>query len=132
MSVAICGETCIATLGYVYDHAARDRRARNSLDLTQRQGRSGLLTILLTRSVIRARAPMSEADAASKPRRPEEQAMSVILRLVFVIAGLITALFVARDALHFDLVQTWTAIVLVTVLVGVASLWAWRQKRQKT
>jgi uncharacterized membrane protein len=54
--------------------------------------------------------------------------MSVILRIVFVIAGLITALFVARDALNFDLIQTWTAIVLVTVLVGVGSLWAWRQK----
>ncbi|MET0678181.1 MAG: hypothetical protein ABW175_20480 [Bradyrhizobium sp.] len=54
--------------------------------------------------------------------------MSVILRIVFVVAGLITALFVARDALNFDLIQTWTAIGLVTVLVGVGSLWAWRQK----
>jgi hypothetical protein len=64
-----------------------------------------------------------------RPAAPAgEQAMSVILRIVFVIAGLITALFVARDALNFDLIQTWTAIVLVTVLVGVGSLWAWRQK----
>jgi uncharacterized membrane protein len=54
--------------------------------------------------------------------------MSVILRVVFVIAGLITALFVARDALNFDLVQTWVAILLVTVLVGIGSLWAWRQR----
>ena len=54
--------------------------------------------------------------------------MSVILRILFVIAGLITALFVARDALNFDLIQTWVAILLVIVLVAVGSLWALRQK----
>ena len=54
--------------------------------------------------------------------------MSVILRVLFVIAGLITAWFVARDALHFELVQTWVAILLVAVLVGVGSIWALRRK----
>ena len=53
--------------------------------------------------------------------------MSVILRIVFVIAGLITALFVARDTLHFELVQTWIAILLVAVLVG-AGLWGLRRR----
>ncbi|MEN3287937.1 MAG: hypothetical protein V7634_2237, partial [Bradyrhizobium sp.] len=60
--------------------------------------------------------------------RALEQAMSVILRILFVIAGLITALFVAQDALNFGLIQTWVAILLVTVLVGIGSLWAWRQR----
>lgn len=54
--------------------------------------------------------------------------MSVILRILFVIAGLITALFVARDALNFGFIQSWVAILLVTILVGVGSLWAYRQK----
>jgi hypothetical protein len=54
--------------------------------------------------------------------------MSVILRLLFIIAGFITALFIARDALNFELIQTWVAILLVTVLVGVGSLWALRRK----
>jgi len=54
--------------------------------------------------------------------------MSVILRILFVLAGLITALFVAHDALNFELIQTWVAILLVIVLVGVGSIWAlWRK-----
>jgi hypothetical protein len=54
--------------------------------------------------------------------------MSLILRIVFVIAGLMTALFVARDALNFELVQTWMAILLVVVFLGIGSLWAFRKK----
>jgi hypothetical protein len=54
--------------------------------------------------------------------------MSVILRIVFVVAGLVTALFVARDAMNFELIQTWVAILLVAVLLAVGSLWAMRQK----
>jgi hypothetical protein len=54
--------------------------------------------------------------------------MSVILRILLVSAGLITALFVARDALNFELIQTWVAILLVTVAVGVWSLWALRRE----
>jgi hypothetical protein len=54
--------------------------------------------------------------------------MSLILRIVFLLAGLITALFIARDALNFELVQTWVSIVLVIVVVGVASLWLRRRK----
>jgi hypothetical protein len=42
--------------------------------------------------------------------------MSVILRLLFVIAGLITALLVVQDALNLELIQTWLAILLVAVL----------------
>ena len=54
--------------------------------------------------------------------------MSVILRIIFVVAGLITALFVARNALNFELVQTWVAILLVTVVLAVGALWVRRQK----
>jgi hypothetical protein len=54
--------------------------------------------------------------------------MSLILRIVFLLAGLITALFIARDALNFELVQTWVSIVLVIVVVGVASVWLRRRK----
>ena len=54
--------------------------------------------------------------------------MSVILRILFIVAGLITALFVARDALHFELIQTWVAIVLAAFILAVGSLWALRRK----
>ena len=54
--------------------------------------------------------------------------MSLVLRIVFVLAGLITALFVARDALNFELVQTWVSIALVIVVVGVGSVWLLRRK----
>jgi hypothetical protein len=54
--------------------------------------------------------------------------MSLILRIVFVLAGLITALFVARDTLNFELVQTWVSISLVIVVVGVGSVWLLRRK----
>jgi len=41
---------------------------------------------------------------------------------------LITALFVARDTLNFELVQTWVSIVLVIVVVVVGSVWlVWRK-----
>lgn len=59
---------------------------------------------------------------------PEEQAMSLILRIVFVLAGLITALFVARDGLKFELVQTWVSIAPVIVMVGIGRVWLlWRK-----
>jgi hypothetical protein len=54
--------------------------------------------------------------------------MSLILRIVFVLAGLITALFVAREAVQFELVQTWVSIVLVIAAVGVGSIWLMRRK----
>ncbi|WP_441259529.1 hypothetical protein AB7008_22025 [Bradyrhizobium sp. 521_C7_N1_3] len=47
--------------------------------------------------------------------------MSVIFRILFIVAGAITALFVARDALNFT-------IMLVTAIVGVGSFWSQRRK----
>ena len=57
-----------------------------------------------------------------------DMAMSLIFRLLFVIAGAVTALFVARDALNFTIIQTLVAIMLVTAIVGVGSLWSLRRK----
>lgn len=57
-----------------------------------------------------------------------DMAMSLIFRILFVIAGAVTALFVARDALNFTIIQTLVAIMLVTAIVGVGSLWSLRRK----
>lgn len=57
-----------------------------------------------------------------------DMAMSIIFRILFVIAGAVTALFVARDALNFTIIQTFVAILLVTAILGVGSLWSLRRK----
>ncbi|WP_172788114.1 MULTISPECIES: hypothetical protein [Bradyrhizobium] len=54
--------------------------------------------------------------------------MSVIFRILFVLAGAITALFVARDALNFTIIQTFVAVLLATAIVGAGSLWSLRRK----
>ncbi|MBR0901928.1 hypothetical protein [Bradyrhizobium liaoningense] len=54
--------------------------------------------------------------------------MSMILRILFVLAGAITALFVARDALNFTIIQTFVAILLVTAVLLAGSLWSLRRK----
>ncbi|MGY8631142.1 hypothetical protein RAD15_01430 [Bradyrhizobium sp. 14AA] len=54
--------------------------------------------------------------------------MSIIFRIVFIVAGAITALFVARDALNFTIIQTFVAVLLVTAIVGAASVWSLRRK----
>ncbi|MBR1208468.1 MULTISPECIES: hypothetical protein [unclassified Bradyrhizobium] len=54
--------------------------------------------------------------------------MSLILRVFFILAGSITALFVARDSLNFDVMQMFMAILLVIGLLLAGSLWSlWRQ-----
>ncbi len=57
-----------------------------------------------------------------------DMTMSIIFRILFVLAGAITALFVARDALNFTIIQTFVAVLLVTAIVGVGSLWSLRRK----
>ena len=54
--------------------------------------------------------------------------MSIIFRIVFILAGAVTALFVARDALNFTIFQTFVAVLLATAIVGVGSLWSVRRK----
>ena len=53
--------------------------------------------------------------------------MSLILRLLFVLAGAVTALFVARDALNFSIIQTFVAILLVTAVLLAGRLWRVRR-----
>lgn len=60
--------------------------------------------------------------------QPGDLTMSLILRILFVIAGAITALFVARDALNFTIIQTFVAILLVTAVLLAGSLWSLRRK----
>ena len=57
--------------------------------------------------------------------------MSVIARLLLLLAAPIAALFVARDALNFSLVQTMVASVLFAILVAVAAFWPRRQSGSK-
>ena len=57
-----------------------------------------------------------------------DMAVSIIFRILFIIDGAITALFVARDALNFTIIQTFVAVLLVTVVIGAGSLWSLRQK----
>lgn len=54
--------------------------------------------------------------------------MSLIFRIVFIVAGALTALFVARDALNFTIIQTFVAILLVTSVLLAGSLWSLRRK----
>lgn len=49
--------------------------------------------------------------------------MSLLIRLLLALAAPITALFVARDALNFDVVQTFVAVALVAVLCIIAAFW---------
>jgi hypothetical protein len=53
--------------------------------------------------------------------------MSLLIRLLLALAAPITALFVARDALNFDVVQTFVAVGLVAVLCIVAAFWPGRR-----
>jgi hypothetical protein len=55
--------------------------------------------------------------------------MSLLIRLLLALAAPITALFVARDALNFDVVQTFVAVGLVAVLCIVAAFWPWRSDK---
>jgi hypothetical protein len=45
-----------------------------------------------------------------------------------VIAAPITALLVSRDALNFDLIQTFVAMLLVTALVGLIAALSGRNR----
>jgi len=53
--------------------------------------------------------------------------MAWIARLLLMLAAPITALFVARDALNFGLIQTFVAMIMVTGLVAVAAFWGVRR-----
>jgi hypothetical protein len=52
--------------------------------------------------------------------------MGLIVRLLFVVAGALVALVVARDALNFPILQ---AIVAVLLVVAAVFAFAWLNRR---
>ena len=54
--------------------------------------------------------------------------MSLFVRILLALAAPITTLFVARDSLHFDIIQTLVATVIATVVVAVFALWPYIRK----
>ena len=52
-----------------------------------------------------------------------------VVRILFAIAAPITALFVARDALNFGLIQTMVTMFLVTGLVGLVAAYTGRDRQ---
>ncbi len=54
--------------------------------------------------------------------------MSLFVRLLLILAAPVTALFVARDSQHFDIIQTLVATVIATVVVAVFALWPYIRK----
>lgn len=47
--------------------------------------------------------------------------MSLIARLILIVAGAVTAIFVARDALNFPVLQ---GVVAVLIIAAAAIAWA--------
>lgn len=46
-----------------------------------------------------------------------------IVRIFFALAAPITALFVSRDVLNFDVIQTMVAIMLIVAFIALIGLW---------
>lgn len=54
--------------------------------------------------------------------------MSLLVRLLLLLAAPITALFVSRDALNFDIIQTFVATGLAALIVFILAFWPYRPK----
>ena len=52
-----------------------------------------------------------------------------VVRIFFAIAAPITALFVARDALNFGMIQTIVTMLLVTGLVALIAAFSGRDRQ---
>ncbi|MFK4506599.1 putative membrane-anchored protein [Bradyrhizobium huanghuaihaiense] len=52
-----------------------------------------------------------------------------LVRILFALAAPITALFVARDALNFGLIQTVVAMLLVTAVVWLVAAYTGRNRQ---
>ena len=52
-----------------------------------------------------------------------------VVRILFALAAPITALFVARDALNFGMIQTIVTMLLVTGLVGLVAAFSGRDRQ---
>jgi hypothetical protein len=51
-----------------------------------------------------------------------------IVRIFFILAAPIAALIVSREALNFGLVQTFVAMILMVIFVGIAAFWTGRPR----
>jgi len=51
-----------------------------------------------------------------------------IIRVLLFLAAPIAALFVARDALNFGVIETLVSIVMIALFVLAAALWTLRRK----
>jgi hypothetical protein len=56
--------------------------------------------------------------------------LSWIVRIFFALAAPIAALFVARDALNFDLIQTFVAVILIVAFIAIVAFWPKRPRSQ--
>jgi hypothetical protein len=52
--------------------------------------------------------------------------MTLILRILLIIAAPITALVVSRDAINFGIIETLIAIILIALLALLAGFWTLR------
>lgn len=51
-----------------------------------------------------------------------------MFRGLMFLAALVTGLFISRDALNFDIVQTLMATVLIAVCILAVAVWTLRRK----
>jgi hypothetical protein len=54
--------------------------------------------------------------------------MAWLLRLLSILAAAITSLFVARDALNFDIIETLSMITLVVAIAVITVAWKIRRE----
>ena len=51
-----------------------------------------------------------------------------LIRILLVLAGFITSIFVARDELHFEIVQMVVAVLLFTLFIMIIAFWPMLKK----
>ena len=54
--------------------------------------------------------------------------MSLLVRLLLFFSAPITAMFVARDALNFSVIQTFVATILAVIIVFAVTFWPFGPK----
>ena len=61
--------------------------------------------------------------------RLQERAVNLVIRILFILAGFVAALFVARDTLNFDIMQMFVVVLLATGILMVGAIWSvWRRQ----
>jgi hypothetical protein len=53
----------------------------------------------------------------------EDIMISGIVRILLAAGGIVTGWFVAKDAPNFGVIQTMTALILLTLVVAVGAFW---------